>query len=553
MQIVSASISRFDADIVRQALGRNAGVIADVVPEVAAVVPDLEEPPLPSDPNAGQFRLYNAIASFLRSLARQNPLVLVLEDLHWADKGTLQLLEFIAQDQSDSHTLILGTYRDTEVTADHSLFYTLGDLTRSRHFTRITLAGLDIDDVTAILRQQSAWGLSSEISASIHSRTHGNPLFVGEMSRYLDQEGLLAGGAHDLDLARLGLPEGIREVIGRRLSKLSAYSTDVLTIAAILGREFTLQRLSAIATEQSSSELIEVLGEAISSRIIEEVASRPGRYQFTHALIQQALREQFDLPERVRLHVRVAESLEAIYGDDADQHSAELAYHYSEAEPVAGTGRLIYYSILAGEEALNEFAPESAIAQFSNALAAMEDLPMDETRARALRGIGLGHALVAQMQQTHESLRLALEFYLDREQFDQAIEIAVQPIVNIFRSVPDRVSRFTKMLSVVEPGSVNEAILQSRYAVAMSWDADVPHSEVDEAFERAVSILEPHRPVRDEAWVVSRHGKALFFRNEFQAALEKFEESLKLTEGFDDALAEVEGFGRLPSVQRLSA
>ena len=226
-QIVRSCIARFDAHTVRHALGSNAGVIAEVVADVSTVVPDLEEPPAMSDPDSGRFRLHDVFATFLRAVAQDSPLLVVLDDLHWADDASLRLLEFVAQEQSESRILILGTYRDTEVTRDHPLFHTLGDLTRRRLFSRVALGGLDVEGVGEMLEAESGETLPQDVNAAIHSQTQGNPLFVGEMARYLNQEGLLTGDRLiDLNSATLGLPEGIREVIGRRLSRLSVHAND---------------------------------------------------------------------------------------------------------------------------------------------------------------------------------------------------------------------------------------------------------------------------------------------------------------------------------------
>ncbi len=264
-----------------------------MVPDIEAVVPDLKPPTAPGDPDSGRFRLYDAFDTFLDVISREHPIVLILDDLHWADEASLRLLEFVVQEQIDSRILLPGTYRDTDITNDHSLFHTLGDLARSRLFSRVTLGGLDVEGVSKIIEVQTGANIQQDVSVAIHAQSEGNPLFVGEMARSLNQEGLLTGDTSiDLNSLKQRHPEGIREVAGRRLSRLSAYAKDVLTIAAFLGREFSLGQLSAISTEQSSDELIEVLGEALSARLIEELPSEAGGYQFTHTLIQQALREE---------------------------------------------------------------------------------------------------------------------------------------------------------------------------------------------------------------------------------------------------------------------
>ena len=150
----------------------------------------------------------------------------------------------------------------------------------------------------------------------------------------------------------------MREVIGRRLNWLSQRCNEALTVASIVGREFTLDQLKSIVEDVTEDRLFEVLEEALDARVIEELPQSVGRYQFTHALIQETLTSELSLTRRVRLHARIAETMEEMYGDDADAHAAELAHHFAEAQTVRGAEKFVHYSLLAGERAMVSYAHE---------------------------------------------------------------------------------------------------------------------------------------------------------------------------------------------------
>ena len=186
---------------------------------------------------------------------------------------------------------------------------------------------------------------------AVHRQTEGNPLFVTEVVRLLVQEGeLTQEKAGQRDSWSVRIPEGVREVIGRRLDRLSERCNETLTIASVIGREFTLEHLGPLIEDLTEDRLLEVLEEALSARVIEELPRSVGRYQFTHALIQETLAGELSTTRKVRLHARIAEALEDVYGTEAEAHAAELAHHFAEA--AAGSAKLVHYSLLAGDRAL---------------------------------------------------------------------------------------------------------------------------------------------------------------------------------------------------------
>jgi predicted ATPase len=230
------------------------------------------------------------LASFLQNAAANRPLVLVLDDLHWADNDSLALLEFIAPELAAAPLLVIGTYRDVEVSRRHPLSETLAELTREQRLERIHLGGLSQAEVARCIEATSSIVPSSALAQAVHSRTEGNPLFVTEVVRLLVQEGeLTPERLEGQPRPPLPLPEGIRDVIGKRLGRLSGRCNAALTIGALIGADFELEQIGKLMGDLAEDELLELLEEALSERVIEELPAAPNRYQFTHTLIQETL------------------------------------------------------------------------------------------------------------------------------------------------------------------------------------------------------------------------------------------------------------------------
>ena len=378
VQAIRSYVRAVEPEQLRSDMGTGASDIGQVVSDVRDRLPGLEAPPQ-LEPEQARFRLFDSITAFLKSAGRRQPLVLILDDLHWADHPSLLLLEFVARELSNARLLIIGTYRDVELSRQHPLSRSLGELTRERLFQRVLLRGLDKEDVRRFIELASGITPPTGMVEAVHRQTEGNPLFVTEVVRLLVQEGeLTQEKAGQRDSWSVRIPEGVREVIGRRLDRLSERCNETLTIASVVGREFTLEQLSPLIEDPSAgsgqamteARLLDVLDEALSARVIEELPKSVGRYQFTHALIQETLAGELSTTRKVRLHARIAEAFELLYGDNAEAHAAELTHHFAEAQTVLGKEKLVRYSLLAGERALSSFAFQEGLAHFERGLVA---------------------------------------------------------------------------------------------------------------------------------------------------------------------------------------
>jgi predicted ATPase len=408
-------------------MGAGAADIAGIVSDVSEKLADLAAPP-ELEPEQARFRLFDSITAFLKTASQRQPLVLVIDDLHWADHPSLLLLEFVARELAGSRLMVIGTYRDMELSRRHPLSLTLGELSRDRLFQRVLLRGLSQEDVGRFIELVSGFVPPQGLVEAVHRQTEGNPLFVTEVVRLLVQEGeLTPERASQQDSWSVRIPEGVREVIGRRLDRLSERCNETLTIASVIGREFTLSHVLPLTDDMTEDRLLEVLEEALSARVIEEMPNSVGRYQFTHALIQETLSGELSTTRKVRLHARIAETLEQYYGDDAEAHAAELAHHFSEAEAVLGTEKLVRYSSIAGQWALVTYANEEALAHFQRALTAKEGQAVDSETAALLFGFARAQATAAETpnrQKVDDCLGKALSYYAGVGDVARAVEIA---------------------------------------------------------------------------------------------------------------------------------
>jgi tetratricopeptide (TPR) repeat protein len=494
VQAIRSYVRERDPEQLRSEMGVGAAEIAEVVPDIRQRLPDLGEAPTFEDPQQARFRLFDSLTAFLKSAARTQPVVLVLDDLHWADEGSLRLLEFVARELAGARLLLIGTYRDVEVSRRHRLSQTLAELTREHLFERLLLRGLSEEDVGRFVEATCGISPPAELVRAVHTQTEGNPLFVTEVVRLLVQEGELTPGLLDgRESWSIRIPEGVREVIGRRLERLSERCNETLMVASVIGREFGLDQLERLIDDLSEDRLLEVLEEALSARVIEELPRAPSRYQFAHALIQETLAEELSLTRRVRLHASIAEALEELYGEDADQHAAELAHHFGEAQTLLGPHKLVRYSLIAAESALAAHAHEQALAHFQRALAAKESEAMDDETAALY--FGLGRAQLAALERYElepavTSLRRAFEHYAQSGDISRAVTVAAHPIpFSLGLGYTNFAELIAHALNLVSPDSHEAGRLLAQHGL-YSGLVEADYDAARQAFQRAQSIAQ---------------------------------------------------------------
>jgi tetratricopeptide (TPR) repeat protein len=361
-----------DPDALAETMGHGAADIAQVVSEVRRRLPGLAPPPPSVGDEQARFRLFDAVSTFLLNASRREPLVVVLDDLHYADRGSLALLEFLAPQIGRARLLVVGTYRDTELHLYRSLVQTLGELTRVQPPRRIVLHGLTCAEVARYMTMTAGVTPNEALVEAIHTKSEGNPFFVAEIVRLLSAEDRLDSAAGEISI-----PQEVRELIVRRLAPLSAYCREVLSIAGVIGRDFDLRVLQAVA-DADAERLLEALEEAQAARVI--APSGPGRYRFAHVLISDALIDGLSASRRLRLHRKVGEALERAYPGRLEHRLGELAHHFLEAAPTGDPERGVRYAVAAAEHASGRLAYDEAARMYERALGALELIPADSAR-----------------------------------------------------------------------------------------------------------------------------------------------------------------------------
>ena len=365
VQALRTYVREADPDSLRAQLGDGAADLAQLLPELRALFPEIAEPPAPES-EGSRFRLFDVTSSFLVNAAEARPLVIVLDDLHAADEPSLLLLQFLARQLGESRLLIVGAYRDIDPALADPLTTTLMELAREPVTRRLALAGLDEPDVARFLELAAPGASATDLARVVHAETEGNPLFVGEILRLLASEQRL----DEPPTAPLAIPQSVREVIGRRLRHLSHRCNELLVLASVLGREFDLDALTRISGLDRDV-VLELLDEAMDARVVSEVPGAKGRMRFAHALIRDAAYRGVARSRRVQLHRDVGEGLEALYASDLDPHLAELAHHFFEAAAGGDGGQAAAYAARAGSRAVALLAYEEAVRLYEMALEAL--------------------------------------------------------------------------------------------------------------------------------------------------------------------------------------
>lgn len=363
---------------------------ARTFPHVAALLADAGTDA--ATPEQARFRLFDDVTRFLKAAAASAPLVLVLDDLHWADRPSLRLLRFVARELHEAPIMLVGTYRHTEVGPDHPLAEVIADATLA---ARLTLGGLDAAEVAEYLALAGGAAAPGSVAAAVHEQTEGNPFYVAEVARFLNLDEHGEGAV----TPALAIPETVREVIRRRVDRLSAPCRDLLAVAAAAGAEFEVACVQR-AAGRALPETMTLLDEAAAARIVEASADARGRFAFCHSLIRRVLYDQLTPLRRIELHRQLGETLEAIYGPAREAHLAELAHHFFEASVDGDVARAVDYSARAAAHALARVAYEEAVGHYARALAALDFRGGDQRRRCELL-VALGDAEM----QSGESVR----------------------------------------------------------------------------------------------------------------------------------------------------
>jgi eukaryotic-like serine/threonine-protein kinase len=482
-----------DADPVALAwqLGAGAAEVARLIPEVAEKL-DIE-PAEGSDSEEARFRLFDSVTSLLLAAARDRPIVIVLDDLHWADEPSLLLLRFAARELATSGLLVLGTYRDVELGRHHPLARVLGEISGIEGSARIGLRGLGVGAVERYIEMTSGAPSPAGLAEAVQDQTDGNPFFVGEVVRLLASEGRLTSGG---SAAELQIPQGVREVIGRRLDRLSDETNEALRVAAVIGRDFDEELVSRVA-KQPPGELMKAAKEAIAERLVSDLGD--GRFSFSHALVRDTLYEELTPPKRSALHEQTGRAIEEICGGNVEERLGELAHHFLEAAPRGDLAKAIDYAQRAGFQDMEQLAYEDAVDVYGRALEVLDlmDEPDESLRCRLLLALGGAEAKSARVTDARSAFERAAESARLLGNTDALVgaAIGIALMSDAGRLDEQLLALLDEALESIGPErTARRAALLSAKSAEMYWvDNDVSESErlVNEAIEIAREIDEP--------------------------------------------------------------
>lgn len=559
------------------------GELAQIVPEISTRI-HIADPPASAMPDGRRYRFFEAVSQLLVAASQRAPILLIIDDLHWADQGSLLLLRHVLRSTRQAAICIVVMHRNDVPEWSAEFRDLMESLRREQAPTLVALHRLPDNDVRGVIAQWIGRHAPEPLARLVVRHTEGNPLFVVELLKHLEDVGALARtdeSVRSLTLADVGLPEGIRQLLGRRLERLSPTTRRVLTIAAVMGREFRLAVIEALA-EVSEDGVLDAMDEALNARLVAEEAGAPGNFSFTHTLIRDVLYTSITAARRVRLHYRIAIAIEQ-QATPGESRVPELAYHFARAGLYQGAEKAVDYASRAGEEAAARLAFENAAHWYELALRAMDAVRSDADDAARRFDLhvrrGRSFFTVGQWAAARNAFEAAVSL-LDPAKHEKRAELLVRlaetafwlldtPALRTFASeaqaLADGVGRNDLWAdaqawlasATVSDGDVLEAVEMDRAAVARAGGirsfglARIPLTlywvgRADEAVRHATQAVESARASADPSFLLY----ALQHLGLSLSGAGRFDDSLR---AFDEARAFGRTCGALPLLARATS
>ncbi len=468
-----------------------------VAPELARLVPEIEARLGPLTPNPSlspgeeRLRLFDNVARFLQSLASAHGLLIFVDDLHWADQGTLALLHYLLRRLREARVLILAAYREVELDRAHPLSAALVEWNRERLATRVALGRLSSQETGAMLAALFGEAtVSAELSEAIHRETDGNPFFIEEVVKSLLEQGKIFRVASGWDrkmMAELAIPQSIKEAIGRRLDRLSDECVEVLHAAAALGKVFAFGELAAVATV-NEDHVLDALDEASCAQLVRAEGSEA--FVFTHDKIREVLYEEMNPIRRRRLHRRIAEGLEKAYAAPAlrEAHVPDIAHHFTRSGDLE---KALKYSLEAAAHARRLCALDEALHYYDHAREAAEALGLSGQLADVYEKMGDVHFQRGVFQSAAEVGQQALAHLPPDDRPRRSV--LNMKIGNAYAQVGDK--RGLTFLHLAEqeldPAAQADELAQTLASLGRYHHYQAQHRTAIEFYERARQLAEP--------------------------------------------------------------
>ncbi|HMW45065.1 MAG TPA: AAA family ATPase, partial [Solirubrobacterales bacterium] len=350
-------------------VGGDGPTLARILPELVRSM-ELPAPGPAGDLESERRALFGAVMRMIGRLTARQPMLIVLDDLHWADRSTLMLLASLAGDNPPGGVLALGIYRDTELPEDSLLPETLTNLQRRLPTLKLEVEALGSEDVGQLIGGR----LDAALAGSLHDQTGGNPFLIEQLVRHLEETGIGDPG---------NAPAEVRQIISQRVNHLPDGGPDLLRRAALIGRDFDLSILLETTIWDEDS-VIDLLDAAVAAGLLDESPTVPGRYSFVHALLRSTLEEELGLTRRAMIHRDIGEAIERQTASRPEKRVGEKAWHFTQAGP-AEADRAVHWATQAAEQAEARLAYDEAVDFFDGAIAAARaDEPVDQGRLARL-------------------------------------------------------------------------------------------------------------------------------------------------------------------------
>ena len=412
-EALSAMSGQAELRELRNDLGYGGPPLARIVPSIRERLPDLPQP-TPLAPNEEQFRILDAAVQFMVAAARRRPLLFVIDDLHWADAGTLNMLRYMSRFLKESRIALVANYRDVELDRNHPLAEALADLRRDADFGRVLLGGLEHAEVVEMAELVARHRLDPALVHAITKETAGNPLFVREILLHLNEERAVTEAGGWIKDGDLPVPESVRQVIGRRLSRLTDEANRLLSAASAFSGPFAFDVAAEVAGLEERA-AVDALDAALEAQLIHAAGTRD-TYEFGHAVIAHTLYAGMNPSRQVRLHRRIAEVL----GARPTVSAAEVAYQYHQSAALPGATEGVPWALRAADESAVGYSWAQVVTFTEMAL----DLigPDDERRPALTGRLGLALPAVRRPLEAVEAMKLWAAALFDRDRVAEALD-----------------------------------------------------------------------------------------------------------------------------------
>ncbi len=474
--------------------------------QLAAIVPELEDAHRPSAPSAlgaeqERFRLFEAVCALLTDAAQVRPMVLFMDDLHWADQPSLLLLRHLARSAQDTPLMVLGSFRPVEVGDEHPLAEALAELRRSRSVDLLPLAGLGEAEVAELITGRAGRQAPRRFVRRVADRSEGNPFFIEELLHDLSAES-------DWDVAAGGVPDSVKDLLLRRLRGLGDDCRQALSVAAVAGRDFELDVLERVL-ERPRDRLIDLVEEAIDADVLVESAQSVGRLSFSHALFRETIYGQLSATRKAAIHGRIAAAIEQAATDRPDERAGTLAYHYRAAGELR---KAFDYHRQAAAAAERVHAHETALENLEGAIVAGEMLGMTAASQESIRDLYRARAWMLELLGEPEKALGDLEHVLEgaRAAGDRASEMHVHNALGLhWHALDPQASRrcHERALALAEELGDEAGRVSALNRLSLVLANELEFADAVELGERALAIAR----AADDGVAVSRAMDSLKF------------------------------------------